>query len=77
MFIKFSLFLTSMKYFLEKDNAHFEEEISKEISIKEFLKKKDISNESVILIKNGEIVLEDEILNNLDELKILSVVSGG
>lgn len=66
-----------MKYFLEKDNKYENYEIQKPRTIKKFLQTLNISNESVILIKNGEICLEEELLENTDELKILSVVSGG
>ena len=41
------------------------------------LKKFNLNPETVLIIKNGELVNHDEILENKDEVKILSVVSGG
>ena len=45
--------------------------------LKELLKELDTSVESVIVQKNGSICLEDATVNDTDELRILSVVSGG
>ena len=63
-----------MKVFIEKDN--------KNVSIKardgrELLKKLDINPSNIILVKNDEVILEDEKLDDNDDIKILSVVSGG
>jgi sulfur carrier protein ThiS len=41
------------------------------------LKKADILPESVIATKNGELILEDEILKDGDMIKLVSVISGG
>jgi len=43
----------------------------------ELLNKLNLNSEEVILIKNNEIVTEDEMLNDEDDIKILSVISGG
>jgi len=66
-----------MEIFLEKDNKTIELEIKESKSLKNILKELDVSVESVILIKNDEICLEDELINNYDKIKLLSVVSGG
>ena len=66
-----------MKLFIEKENKTLELAMERKKSIKELLKEQGISLESVILIKNNEIVLEDEEVSNSDTLKLLSVVSGG
>lgn len=65
-----------MKVYLEKDNKSVNVK-KKKISgnaLLEFLK---INPSSVILVKNGEVVLDDEIFEDKDDIKILSVVSGG
>ena len=64
-----------MKVIIEKDQK------SKEIpfngKVKDLLIKLNINPETVIIAKNNELVtLEDNISNN-DEIKILSVISGG
>ena len=41
------------------------------------LKKLEISAESVLATRNGELILEDEILNNGDEIILVAVISGG
>ena len=41
------------------------------------LKKIDVVPESVIATRNGEMILDDEILNDGDEVKLIAVISGG
>jgi len=41
------------------------------------LEKADILPESVLATRNGELILEDEILRDGDEVKLVSVISGG
>ncbi len=41
------------------------------------LKKCNILPESVICIRNGEIITEDEILHNGDIIKLVAAISGG
>jgi len=65
-----------MKVYIEKDNSSLDID-KKKISGDELLKFLKINPSSVILVKNDEVVLEDEVFENKDEIKILSVVSGG
>ena len=41
------------------------------------LHKSDIVPESVIAIRDGEMILEDEILQDGDVIKLIAVISGG
>ena len=41
------------------------------------LEKCGILSESVIATREGELILEDEILNEGDEIKLVAVISGG
>jgi len=41
------------------------------------LKKCDILSESVITMRAGELILDDEILNDNDKIKLVAVISGG
>lgn len=66
-----------VEIYLEKENKTIEKKLEKSTKLKDLLKELDISVESVILVKNNEITLEDEEVNNKDKIKILSVVSGG
>ncbi len=65
-----------MKVYIEKDNRSLNVD-KKKINGGDLLKFLKINPSSVILVKNDEVVLEDEIFENDDEIKILSVVSGG
>ena len=63
-----------MKVYLERTNE------SKEIkssNVSELLKKLSLNPATVLVIKNNTLVTETEKLNEKDEIKIISVVSGG
>ena len=66
-----------MEIFLEKEKKTIKIKIKEKKTLKEILKELNISLNSVILVKNDEICLEEEILSDKDKIKILSVVSGG
>ncbi|MGV8086805.1 MAG: MoaD/ThiS family protein [Candidatus Woesearchaeota archaeon] len=65
-----------MKIYIEKDDRSLELKHDK-IICKELLSELKINPSTVIIVKNDEVILEDEIIENSDEIKILSVVSGG
>ncbi len=58
----------------EKNDVKKQLEIS---SIKEAAEKLNINLEEVIITRNNELVTEDSKLKDKDELKFLSVISGG
>ncbi len=64
-----------MHVFIEKENKLLE--LNKSVTGKELLAELGINPSTVILVKNNEVVLEDEQLSETDDVKILSVVSGG
>ncbi|MCA9486420.1 MoaD/ThiS family protein [Candidatus Woesearchaeota archaeon] len=66
-----------MKLYLEEHDETREIPLEKETTLKELLKKENILIESVILVKNGQVCLEDEKITDKDEVKLLSVLSGG
>lgn len=66
-----------MEIFIEKDNKTINLEIKELKSLKNILKELNISVESVILVKNDEVCLDEELVSNEDKIKLLSVVSGG
>jgi len=45
--------------------------------VKELLEQLKINSETVLVIRNNEVITEEEILHDNDKLEILSVVSGG
>ena len=60
--------------FIERENKFVNIEAN---DCKEILNKLSINPETVLLCKNNELILLDTKLNNNDELKLLSVISGG
>lgn len=64
-----------MKVFIEKDNKKIE--IKFKGDAKALLLKLNINPENVLIVKNNEIVQEDELISEKDEIKLLSVISGG
>jgi len=64
-----------MKIFIEKTKENKTLEFSG--SAKELLVKLELNPEAVLIARNGALVTLDETLSNTDEIKILSVISGG
>lgn len=46
-------------------------------TVKELLLKLKLNPETVLVVRKGEVLTEDELVKNKDEIEILSVVSGG
>lgn len=63
-----------MKVYIEKTRETKELEAS---TVKELLTKLKINPTTVIVIKNNELVTENEKITNKDQIKLLSVISGG
>ena len=63
-----------MKVYIEKTNEHKELEAS---TVKELISKLKLNPTTIIVTKNNELVTEEEKLSKKDEIKILSVISGG
>jgi len=45
--------------------------------VKELLWQLKINSETVLVVRNNEVIIEDELLCDADQIKLLSVVSGG
>jgi len=63
-----------MKVFIDKTNEYKEVDAS---TVKELIRKLNINPTTIIVTKNNELVTEEEKITNKDEIKILSVISGG
>ena len=46
-------------------------------SVRELLNKLKLNPGTVIIAKNNEVVIEDELLNSDDDIRIVPVISGG
>jgi len=65
-----------IKVFIERDMKEFEIEFKGE-TVKDLLNSLNLDWARHVVIKNGEIVTEDEKINDRDYIKILDAVSGG
>jgi sulfur carrier protein ThiS len=54
-----------------------EYEVRPGMTLLDALKKNNIVPESVIATRNGEMILDDEILKDGDAVKLIAVISGG
>ncbi len=63
-----------MKVYVERSNKHVD---AKGKTIDEILKQLKINPTTVLVSKNGKIVLSNEKVSSKDEIIIYSVVSGG
>jgi sulfur carrier protein len=64
-----------MKIFIEKEKKEIKRKFQGRV--KDLLKELGINQETVIVVRNGELITEEDIIKESDELRILSVVSGG
>jgi len=66
--------MPKLKVFIERENKNLEVEAS---SMDDLFSKLDVNPETVIISRNNELVIDDVELNEDDEIKLLSVISGG
>ena len=63
--------------FIDRENKNTNLELDNSSIVSDLLKKLSINPVTVIVSRNNELILEDEELKDKDEIKILSVISGG
>lgn len=63
--------------FIDRENKNTSLELDSNSLVADLLKKLNINPVAVIVSRDNELILEEEELNNKDEIKILSVISGG
>ncbi len=54
-----------------------EYEVKPGMTLLDSLKKINVLSESVLAVRNGEMILDDEILKDGDVIKLVAVISGG
>jgi len=64
-----------MKIFVEKQNKEIEQKFNG--TAEELLASLGINPETVLIVKNNELITLDETISDSDKIKILSVISGG
>jgi len=47
------------------------------VSIKDILEQMDLSSETIVAKKNGDIVIEDEKIQDGDEIQLIQIIYGG
>lgn len=52
-------------------------EIGKRERVRDLLKRLNLNPEAYLVVRNGSLVTEDEIVSDEDEIKLIRVVSGG
>ena len=67
----------NVNVFIDRENRDARLELAESSLVLDLLKKLKINPITVIVSRNNELILDDEKLNNHDEIKILSVISGG
>jgi len=60
-----------------KNNKETKSLANDNISIKDILEDMDLSSETVVAKKNGEIVVEDEKIQDGDEIQLIQIIYGG
>jgi sulfur carrier protein ThiS len=64
-----------MKVYIEREKS--EQELFFKGKVIDLLHKLGINPDDVLVVRKGELITEDEVLNDDDEVKLLSVISGG
>ncbi|MBI2659022.1 MoaD/ThiS family protein [Candidatus Woesearchaeota archaeon] len=67
----------NVKIFVDRENRNKAIEFDNNATVSNLLKKLDINPVTVIVSRNNDMILEDEKIKNNDEIRILSVISGG
>lgn len=66
-----------MKVRVTHKEENHELEVNNKAVVKDVLKELDIPANTVIIVRNGNLILEDEKLQDNDEIKLLPTISGG
>jgi thiamine biosynthesis protein ThiS len=69
--------MINVNVFIDRENKNTKLELDTNSVVSDLLKKLNINPVTVIVSRNNELILEEEELNDNDEVKILSVISGG
>ena len=65
-----------MKIHIEKEQKELELDF-KNKTVKELLEQINVNSETVIIVRNNEVLTLDDNVTNKDNIKLLSVISGG
>ncbi len=63
--------------YIEKQNKNLDLVLDDNFKVIDLLRKINVNKETVLIVKNDTLVTEDSELKNNDNIKLLSVISGG
>nr|MBI4156562.1 MoaD/ThiS family protein [Candidatus Woesearchaeota archaeon] len=66
--------MPKLRVFIERENKNIDVEA---MDIKDLMKKLNLNPETVLISRNNELITDDINLEDNDEIKFLSVISGG
>ncbi|KZX15165.1 MoaD/ThiS family protein [Methanobrevibacter filiformis] len=66
-----------MAYTLKIEGKEEIKELNGKKTIKDLLNELELSNESIVTKKNGEVVVEDEIIEDNDTIQLIRIIYGG
>lgn len=66
-----------IKVIIDRENRSRNVDLEENSGVADLLKKLNLNPVTVIVAKNGELVMESEKINENDNIKIFSVISGG
>ena len=66
--------MPKLRVFIERENKNINVEAR---DVKELMKKLNLNPETVLISRNNELITDDIDLEDNDEIKFLSVISGG
>ncbi|NPA51485.1 MAG: MoaD/ThiS family protein [Aquificae bacterium] len=67
-----------MKLKVKYRGKFYELDINKEkVTALDILKALNLSSEYAFVVKNGEVVPEEELINETDDIKVVNAISGG
>jgi sulfur carrier protein len=53
------------------------QEYGQRMKVRELLKRLELSPQAVLVVKDNEVITEDEFLEETDEVRIITAISGG
>mgnify|MGYP001619758248 CR=1 FL=1 len=71
------IFKMKVNVYVERENKDLNLDIDDSFRVIDLLKKINVNKETVLIVKNNTLVTEDSELKNNDNIKLLSVISGG
>ena len=66
-----------MEYKLKFNDINEIRQLKEDFTIKNLLDELKLSSQNIILKKNGELTIEDSVINDGDEIQLVQIIYGG